>query len=298
MLFSSQTSTAVKRFGIKEGIKVLAEAGYPCLDLGIYDYTNALRSGEWKTIAKEYKECAECFGIEYNQGHAPFGGGALPDGRSVYVVEKAYLMPKALEFAAEAGVKTVVMHPLNFMEMGFIGNEEYHFEKNMEFFSRLTPIARDLGLKIGIENLWHKHEKTDAIIGVTCADPKEHIRYIKELNAPDVFVACLDLGHSALVGREPQDVIRTLDGEILGALHVHDVDYKTDLHTLPYQSRLNWEEICRALGEINYSGVLTFEADSFLSKLDSELIGSATKFMAKVGKHLADKVDAYRKNEQ
>lgn len=296
MLYSSQTSTVVKKFGIKEGIAVLADAGYPCLDLGIYDYTDNLRQGNWREIAKEYRECAEHFGIEYNQGHAPFGGGALPDGRSRYVVEKAHLMPLTLEFAAEAGVKTVVMHPLNFMEKGFIGNEEYHFEKNMEFFSRLTPIARDLGLKIGIENLWHQHEKTGALIGVTCADPREHIRYVTELGAPDVFVACLDLGHSALVGREPQDVIRALGSDILGALHVHDVDYKTDLHTLPYQGKLNWDEICRALGEIDYKGVFTFEADSFLSGLDAELIPSAVKFMAKTGKYLSDKVDSYRQN--
>ena len=158
MLYSTQASTAVKRFGIREGVKMLAGAGYPCLDVAISDYTENLRSGDYKSIAEEYRDAAKECGITYNQGHAPFGGGALPDGRSKYVVEKAHLMPDALRFASVAGIETVIMHPLNFMEMGFIGNEEYHFEKNMEFFSSLTPIARELGLKIGIENLWHKSE--------------------------------------------------------------------------------------------------------------------------------------------
>lgn len=295
MLFSTQTATAVRRFGIKEGVKMLAEAGYPCLDVSFCDYTEELRQGGWQAIAEEYRSAAELYNIRYNQGHAPFGGGALPDGRSKYVVEKAALMPEALRFAATAGIETVIIHPLNFMELGFIGTEEYHFEKNMEFFSALTPLARELGVKIGIENLWHNSPLTNNIYGVTCADPKEHVRYVTSLNAPDVFVACLDVGHSALVDRKPEEVIRALGGDILGALHIHDVDYKTDLHTAPFQGKLNWDEICRALGEINYRGVLTFEADSFLSKLPDELVPDGIRFMAKTGKYLADKVDSYRK---
>ncbi len=295
MLYSTQTATAVRRFGIREGIRILADAGYPCLDVAISDHTDNLRQGDWKPIAEEYKAASGEFGVRYNQGHAPFGGGALPDGRSKYVVEKSYLMPTALEFAAAAGIETVIIHPLNFMEIGFKGNEELHFEKNMEFFSALTPIARELGVKIGIENLWHQSTLTDNIYGITCADPREHVRYVTSLNAPDVFVACLDVGHSALVDRKPEDAIRALGGDVLGALHIHDVDYKTDLHTAPFYGKLNWEEICRALGEINYKGVFTFEADSFLAKLPTELLIDGIGLMAKIGAYLAKKVDSYRK---
>ena len=211
------------------------------------------------------------------------------------MVEKAHLMPETLKFAAVAGIERVIIHPLNFMEMGFIGNEDYHFEKNMEFFSALIPVARELGVKIGIENLWHTSKYTGAIYGVTCADPKEHIKYVTSLNAPDVFTACLDVGHSALVDRMPEDVIRTLGSDILGALHVHDVDFKTDLHTAPFQGKLNWEEICRALGEINYRGVITFEADHFLSRLPCDILPYAIKVMERTGHYLAEKVDSYRK---
>jgi acyl-CoA thioesterase FadM len=111
------------------------------------------------------------------------------------------------------------------MELEFIGTEEYHFEKNMEFFSALTPIARELGVKIGIENLWHQSPLTNNIYGVTCADPKEHLRYVTSLGAPDVFAACLNVGHTALVDRKPQDAIRILGADVLGALHIHDVDF-------------------------------------------------------------------------
>lgn len=294
MLFSTDTAIATTRLGIDKGIKTLAEAGFPCLNLDISKHTEAIKCGEWRSIAKEYKQASEAYGIRYDLGHAPYGGGRFPDGRSVYVIEKSQLMPQALEFAKEAGVEIVTIHPLNFLETDFKQTREYHFEKNIEFYSRLTPIARNLGIRIGIENLWSTDNASGKIVGITCADPEEHIRYVKELGADDVFTACLDVGHSALTGIEPQDVIRALGKNVLGALHVHDVDYVRDLHTLPYMSKLNWDEICRALGEIDYSGVLTFEADSFLARFPSEVIPDAAKLMASVGKHLADKIDSYR----
>ena len=51
MLFSTQTATAVRRFGIKEGVKMLAEAGYPCLDISFCDYTEELRQGGCRRVS-------------------------------------------------------------------------------------------------------------------------------------------------------------------------------------------------------------------------------------------------------
>ena len=291
---STSTRHTVKTLGIEEGISLLAKAGYDALDLSLDLHTAEISDGTWQPIAKQYRAAAEALGITYNQAHAPFGGGALPDGRSNYAVNLAPLMPATLEMAAAAGVGTVVIHPMIFLEIGYLGHEELHLERNMEFYEKLIPIARDLGVKIAIENLWIKNPLTGNITSAACANPVEHIRYLDTLAAPDVFTLCLDLGHSALVGLDPADVIRTLGHDRLGALHVHDVDYKKDLHTLPYCSQLDWEEICRALGEINYKGLLTLEADSFIKKLDPELLAPATAYMATVARHLAKKIDSYR----
>jgi len=291
---STSTRRTVKKLGIEKGIEVLAAAGYDALDLSLDLYTEQIGNGDWRDTAKAYRALAEKHGITYNQAHAPFGGGQLPDGRSNYAVNLSPLMPAALEMAAAAGVETVVIHPMNFLEIGYLGNEELHFERNMEFYTKLTPIARDLGVKIAIENLWNTNRLTGNIGAATCSDPVEHIRYIDTLAAPDVYTLCLDLGHSALVGRTPETVIRTLGHDRLGALHVHDVDYKKDLHTLPYQSKLDWEEICRALGEINYKGVLTLEADSFIAGVDVELLPASVRYMAATARHLAKKIDSYR----
>ena len=46
------------------------------------------------------------------------------------------------------------------------------------------------------------------------------------------------------------------------------IDYVDDLHTLPGVEKINWENVCRALGEIDYKGEFTLEADNFLKNFD------------------------------
>ena len=291
---STCTRRTVKRVGIDAGLRMLAAAGYDALDLSLDLYNDQLRDGGWQPIAAEYRAIAAELGIHFNQAHAPFGGGPLPDGRSNYTVNLVPLIPAALEMAAAAGVETVVVHPFTNGSVGFFGHEDELMYENLEFFNRLAPIARSLGVKIAIENLWLKSATTESLINGPCADPREHIKYIDALAAPDVFTLCLDLGHSALVGRDPAAVIRTLGHDRLGALHVHDVDYKKDMHTLPYQSRLDWDSITAALGEIDYKGYLTLEADHFIANVPDELLAHSTKYMAATARYLASRIDAAR----
>ena len=295
MRISTATRGAVKKLGEEGGIALLASAGFDALDLSIDTYKNEIRDKVWQDIAARYRSYAERYGVVYNQAHAPFGGGRGDlNTRGNYVTNLAPIIPEALRMAAAAGVETVVVHPLCFLDTGYQGHEEEHFEANYKFFSDLIPVARDLGIRVAIENLWHTSDTTGHIVEAACANPYSHGELIDALNAPDVITACLDVGHAALVGRDPADVIRTLGGKRLGALHVHDVDYKSDLHTLPWLSKLNWNSITNALGEIGYTGDLTLEADSFGAKFDGELLTLASRMMAKVARRLADMIDAAR----
>ena len=80
--------------------------------------------------------------------------------------------------------------------------------------------------------------------------------------------------------------IRKLGAKRLKCLHVHDTDYRSDLHTLPWCGRLPWQEIMAALGEIGYTGDLTFEADNFIAHTPKTLIPSALRYMHDVGREL------------
>ena len=95
----------------------------------------------------------------------------------------------------------------------------------------------------------------------------------------------------ALCGREPEDAIRILGRDRLGALHVHDVDYVNDLHTIPYLGRVNWSNVITALADIGYKGEFTMESDAFLARYPNDFLPTATRFMADTTKYLSEKLE-------
>lgn len=134
------------------------------------------------------------------------------------------------------------------------------------------------------------------IIADTCARIPEFVRYIDTLDSEQI-TACLDIGHATLVEQqdEPWGFIRALGHDRLGALHVHDTDYRGDLHTHPYNGIINWGEVTRALGEIDYQGDLTYEIGAPWAKwMDDEMVMIQTKYLADLGYYLTRQIDAAR----
>ena len=291
MIYSVDSDYLIKKFGAPEAVKMLFDAGFPAVDMGICgDYSFAL-GANGRALAKRLRAEADARGKIFNQAHAPFGGGY-----ENYTTKLIPTFPEVFEFASILGVKTIVTHPIQ--NGRYYGNEERLFEENMRFYESIAPLARDFGVKIAIENMYNLHpvNKTRKVDDV-CADPYEHCRYFDALNAPDLFTLCLDVGHVALCDREPEDSIRILGRERLGALHVHDVNYISDMHTLPGTAKLNWEAICRSLGEIDYKGEFTLEAACFQYNFPLDFMPTVLKFMNDTAKMYSDKVDCYRKGK-
>lgn len=287
MIYSTTLDILAINFGREKGIDIIADAGFPAIDFSLFRDLDFAFAPDWKENTKKFKEIADRRGVIFNQSHAPFGGGW-----EKYTKETVPMFPRLFEVVAMLGVKQIVVHPIQ--KVPYLGREEEMFEINMEFYNSLAPYAKNCGVKIALENMWQDRPVTHYICDDVCADPREMNRYYDTLNDPEAFTVCLDLGHVALCGREPQDAIRTIGHDRLGALHVHDVDYVRDLHTLPGCARINWDEVCRALADIDYRGDFTLEADNFLQKYDVEFRPTATKFMADVCKHLTGKIEAYK----
>ena len=286
MLHSTQTLIAEKHFGIKRTVEMLLDAGFPAIDLTMHSPANFFLEDNYKETAAQLRAMAEARGAMFNQAHAPFGGGY-----ENYTEKLVPTFPRAFEFAALCGVKNVIVHPLQ--RGRYYGNAEELFEMNMEFYTKLAPLARDNGIKIAIENMWQRHPVAKHICDDVCADPHELARYYDTLDAPDTFTVCLDLGHVALCGREPEDAIRVLAGRI-GALHVHAVDYIDDLHTMPGLGKINWDNVCRALADVDYGGEITLEADYFMKNIAAELIPDAEIMLERTARYLAEKVEKFK----
>ena len=160
----------------------------------------------------------------------------------------------------------------------------------MEYFKGLLPYAENYGVKLACENMWCNDKRKKVSIGGVCGNPFEHARYIDEINN-ELLVACLDVGHCSLSGREPQDCIRVL-GNRLGALHIHDNDYLDDMHTLPGLSEINFDEVMKALKDIDYKGDFTFETDHFFDSLNTiEETETGMKLAALIGRKLIAQIE-------
>ena len=274
MLFSSQTSTLAARYGIFKAVDLLMDGGYTALDLSCFGANAFIMDDQWEQTATALRERADSRGVIFNQAHAPFGGGF-----EHYTQKLIPTFPRVFAFCRILGVRQIVVHPLQ--KGRYYGHEQELFDMNMEFYRSL----------IAIENMWQTHPVTHRICDDVCADPHELAAYFDTLNHPAHFTVCLDIGHVALCGREPEDAIRVLGAHRLGALHVHDVDYVNDLHTVPYVGRINWDRVVDALAEIGYRGEFTMESDAFLHKYPDGLMPAAVGFMAETTRYLAERLE-------
>lgn len=58
--------------------------------------------------------------------------------------------------------------------------------------------------------------------------------------------------------------------------------------------KMNWDKITRALGEIDYRGDFTYEADAFLGRYDVSVLQTGVNHMVALGRILMAKIDAAR----
>jgi len=115
---------------------------------------------------------------------------------------------------------------------------------------KLIPLASELKVVIGIEEVWNKF----------LLSPLEMQHYVAEFNSPWIKV-WFDIGNVLLYGY-PQDWIRTL-GKSIVKLHIKD--FKRDKNGYAWvnlgDGDTDWAEIRKALAEINYSGSVIVELE-------------------------------------
>ncbi|MBE7084358.1 MAG: sugar phosphate isomerase/epimerase [Clostridiales bacterium] len=284
VITSTEIGAASKRIGEKKAIELVAKAGFDAYDFSLisnivrYDYKTKvgvyadtpLSGSEYLKYVKELKKVAEDNGIFCNQSHAPFPS---------YVPFIQDHIKRAIECAAEAGAKICVVHPNNFKDA----------KENAEMFLELLPFAKAHGIKIATENMWDWNDEKDEASVAACSHHEDFLAHIKEVN-DEYFVACLDIGHAEMKGLNTSAVqmIRTL-GRHLQALHIHDNDKKHDSHWIPFSMQIDFDEILRALKEIDYQGDFTLECDAYMTECPD--VGEGFKEIYGAVKKLADKYE-------
>ena len=287
MQLVTTTEKLSETFGDEECVRILAEAGFDAIDWGFFEMSAGKGiwcTDDWKNHALRLKELGRECGIGFSQAHAPFPSSQGEEAADKIIMERIL---RSMEAAALMGIKNIVVHPKQ--HLVYAKEKKQLWQENLEFYRSLIPFCQTFGIRVCAENMWQYDSKRRYIVDSVCSQPEEFCSLLDALDSPWI-VGCLDLGHCALVGVEPEDFIRAMGKDRLKALHVHDVDYLHDCHTMPFMKNLNWENITRALAQIGYEGDFTFEADSFYSGFPAPLMKDACRLMERTGRYLIGQI--------
>lgn len=291
MRLVNNTGTLAKYYGEEDSIRILAKAGFDAID---WSYFTMLKDEDpwcqedYLERARKMKAIGDECGVGFSQAHAPFPSSKGEEPFDTVIMER---IVKSIEASAVMGIDYIIVHPKQ--HLPYYKNKKELFDMNVEMYKSLVPMCEKLGIHVCVENMWQFDHKRGIIVDSVCAQPEEFCAMIDAVNSPWI-VACLDIGHAALVGVDPADLIRALGKDRLKCLHVHDVDYHKDSHTLPFIESLDWESITAALAEIDYRGDFTYEAGNFNNCFPKEMQDDVCKFMERTGRYLISRIDAHR----
>ena len=286
MKLVTNTELLTDRLSYAEAVRMIAEAGFDGVDcsfFGMKHPNDVWCTDGWKALAVELKTVAEDHGVVFRQAHAPFPTAI---GQEPYDTEIRQKILRAMEAAAILGVENIVVHPIHYT--GYVKDREGQYRRSLEFYRGLIPYCEEFGIRVCTENMW-EFDPAHVIRDSLCARPEEFCSLVDEIGSPWIG-ACLDIGHAALVGQDPANMIRRM-GKHITCLHVHDVDYRVDRHTLPFTQELDWEGIAKALGEVEYRGDFTYEIATFLGKMPQDLWADCLKIMERVGRYLIRRIE-------
>ncbi len=282
MRIATQTSYLGQLLGDVEAIRILARVGYQGIDYSMFYMNDAncpLHGDDYMEHIKKIKAVANEHNIPFTQGHAYFPF-YIENNQEFNKYAMEYSI-RSIKIASFLGIKELTMHPVQFSE-----NQD---ERNLEFFASFIPYLKDCNVKIAIENVFGNNRSK------LCSDPQTLNMYVDELNKlGNYFVALVDVGHAEYVGLKAADFIRDVGHDRLKGLHIQDSNGIRDLHQLPFTQKFNWNDIMKALADIDYTGDLTFEADKFLRLFPAEMVEDASRFMFKVGEQLVRMFERFK----
>ena len=208
------------------------------------------------SLAERLRREMESAGLSFADAHAPFGGildlnCPDPDFRPQMLLRHNL----ALRIAASLGVDTITIHPGSdrfFPEIPL----EQHWDRMRDALDQLIPEAENCGVTICIENTFSRAACPSTVV------------MLKNEYRTDTLGLCYDSGHANLLengrfhpgGRvweywnkvgvdEPEWDDRILEKMLpeMVNCHLHDNDGFDDLHNVPGDGNVNWNEVIPAL---------------------------------------------------
>jgi hexulose-6-phosphate isomerase len=203
-------------------------------------------------VAAEMKAASDATGLKIhsvmNEAHWEFPLSS-PDPE---VVKKSVAgMETSLRNAALFGAGHVLLVPA-VVDGKTTSYQEAWTRSQKVIRERLLPLATELKVEIGIEEVWNKF----------LLSPLEMAKYVDEFKSPYVR-AYLDVGNMIFYGY-PQDWIRVL-GKRIARVHLKDFTLKRGDGRFDWvnigEGDVDWVEVRKALADVGYDGYVTTEID-------------------------------------
>lgn len=287
MKLSVEAYGLMSKFGAFEGLRLIKQAGFDAVDMSYYwqEEGSPLLGEGYREYALRLRAYLDELGLACTQAHAPFD---VKYGEAHDFSNPHYLaVTRAIESASILGAKAIVVHSIGYkQDLRICFDRAY----NLAYYKSLEPFCEKHHIRVAVENLCDFDDKRKHYRG-RLGTASELCGFVLELDSPH-FVACVDVGHAAMAGNEPEQFLSEMDASLLQALHIQDGNYREDCHTVPFLGAFHWTEIMKTLKKIGYKGELTFEIVKYLKGIPRELTLDALCFAERIGRHLVSVFDS------
>lgn len=282
MKLTIETYTLRRHFGDEKALEYIAQAGFDGIDYSFYwtKEDTYMLGDDYLQRAHALRKKMDELGLCCEQTHAPLVGSHdeafdLSNPNFLTIV-------RSLEFSAILGAKAAVVHSLRAPE------DQDVIELNVKYYRALEPYCKKYNIKIAVENLFQKDPLRPCHVG-RINTPKELAEILTILGSEN-FTGCLDVGHAALCGVEPETFLAKMPKGMITTLHIQDTDRLDDRHMLPMLLKLNWNNILAALKNYDYQGPFNFEIFAFLDRFPKELLPQVLKLAEQTGRNLIARI--------
>lgn len=300
MKISTSTFGVIKPYGMEEGLKMLADAGFEAIDYSITQNAmnweeDLFRDASLPAFARHFKGIGEIVrdcGLEMGQCHAPYAPVTISDPEFYAQLQKHII--RSIYAAGYMECPNIVAHPVLHIDFCDGQNKELARQTTLDYFGAMVPALKETGVTMCIENLFFYRKEDKVWTSNACSsaeDLRDVIDTLNALHGPH-FAACLDTGHGVVANNDPAEMLRVL-GSRTRVLHVQDNLGAKDDHLIPTQGTINWKEFATALGEVGYQGTFNFEVSKPFTVLAKDTFSQDTfrlacRYLYSIGRSLAD----------
>ena len=288
LIYSTTTRTVGEKNNIdnfKLGIKRLEDSKFNYANLNFSEIQELLDKDNYEDIfenlIKFLRDSSIIFNIAHAPIHYPFFFNTYYKRDDIDVLKHRIL--KALDISREVGVKRIVIHVGTYLDENYNYDIEKSIEHNIKYLAPFVKKAAESNILIAIEN-GTQMQKDEPAFNNTSPYIDELLKIVEYYNKKyekEVLGICFDFGHANVGNLDMYNEIKKIDSK-LKVTHIHD-NYGTDSHNQPFDGTINWDDVRKALTDINYDGELTSEVRYTIDELsDSTNINKTYDLIQKI----------------